>query len=96
MTKEAEAIIEPLAAKVFALRAQKKALENDLSAFEKKLRETIGKFGFTVGTAGSYHCELQKVAGNKIVDADKLRADGLFEKYSKVTAGYEKLLVKKV
>ena len=96
MTKEAETKIAPIAQKVFDLRAQKKQIEDDLKAYEQQLKDELTKIGTVADRAGDYFCEIQKVAASKIVDAVKLKADGLFEQYSKDKAGYDKLLVKKV
>ena len=96
MTKEAESIIEPLAAKVFDLRAQKKAVEDELKACEQDLKNMMNEIGVSADRVGEYYCEIQKIAASKIVDTFKLKADGLFEKYSKDKAGYDKLLVSKV
>jgi len=94
MTKEAEAVVAPLAKLVFELRAQKNELEKKLKDAESKLKKGMG--GELSGVAGDYFVEIQKVAASRIVDAVALKADGLFDKYSKEKAGYDKLLVKKV
>ena len=93
MTKEAEAVIAPLAKLVFELRAQKKEIEEQLKDAESKLKKGMG--GEPSGLAGGYFIEIQKVAASRIVDTVALKADGLFDKYSKEKAGYDKLLVKK-
>lgn len=96
MTKEAEALIAPLAESVFELRRQKKELEKKLSDAEAGLKSAMSGLGDLSGVAGGYFVEIQKIAASRVVDTVALKADGLFDKYSKEKAGYDKLLVKKV
>ena len=96
MNKEAEKVVEPIAKKVFDLRAQKKAIEDELKACEQELKGKMNEIGVSADRIGDYYCEIQKIAASKIADVVRLKADGLFEKYSKDKAGYDKLLVSKV
>lgn len=94
MTKEAEMKIALEAEKVFKLRAQKKSIEEELEVFEKDLKADLAGNGISSGVYNGYFVELQKIAASRTVDTVKLKADGLYDKYSKVKAGYDKLSVK--
>lgn len=94
MTKEAEDRIALEAEKVFALRAKKKAIEEELAAYENDLKADLAGNDVTSGVFNGYFVELQKIAATRSVDTAALKAAGLYEKFSKVKAGYEKLSVK--
>lgn len=95
MTKEAEVKLCNAAAKVFELRAQKKAIEDELKGYEDKLKAGLNENNIMSGQFGNFNVKLTKVAASKVVDTVALKAAGLFEKYSKDKAGYDKLTVEK-
>ena len=95
MTKEAEVKLCKAAEKVFELRAQKKAIEEELKGYEDELKQGLNENSLVSGRFGYYNVKLTKVAASKVVDTVALKAAGLFEKYSKDKAGYDKLTVEK-
>ena len=95
MTKEAEVTLCNAAEKVFELRAQKKVIEEDLNGYENQVKGLMNENGLISHSFDGYLVKLTKVAASKVVDTVALKAAGLFEKYSKDKAGYDKLTVEK-
>ena len=85
-----------VAGKYYELKARKKAIDEAIKEFEAILKSGMEERGSTKVLFGDFDVLLKKVAGSYTVDSEKLRADGLYEKYSKPKAGYTQIVVTKV
>lgn len=80
-----------LAKKIYEAREAKKQLENNLKKLETDLKKQLNENEIQDVTFGNVRVILTHVSATMICDSDKLKKDGLFEKYSKVKNGYDKL-----
>lgn len=88
MTKEAEGVLEAVAAELAKAKKAKAEAEEIIKNSEKALKEQFEADGILTHTFGNgYTIEIQKVAGSMMVDTAKLKAAGLFDQYSKPKAG---------
>ena len=94
LSKESERRLEPLMGRIIELKKVKARTEAELKTAEADVKEALKMNGALKGTCGRFWYELTSVAGGLTVDTDKLKADGLFERYSKPKAGYDKLTIK--
>lgn len=78
---------------ILRLKNQKKEIEETISAIEQKIKGQLVAEGKTDEAAGKFLVHIKTTPPTRIVDTAKLRADGLFEKYSKDKAGYDSLMV---
>lgn len=94
MKKEAE--FEPVCARIFHLESSMKAAEAELKELKASLKNAMNEESITSDVVGRYQVVLKHIAPTRIVDSSKLKADGLFEKYSKDKAGYDTLSVSRL
>jgi len=88
MNKEAEGVLEAVAADLAKAKKAKAEAEEIIKNSEKALKEQFEADGILTHTFGNgYTVEIQKVASSLMVDTAKLKAAGLFEQYSKQKAG---------
>jgi len=93
MTKEAIEKLEPLCARIVELKNQKEQVEKELKEAEAAVKAEMNAQNVLSDLIGKYTVELVKVAASRTVDTAKLKADGLYDKYSKPKAGYDILKV---
>jgi hypothetical protein len=88
MTKESEMNLAETAKNLADAKRRKAEAEDAVKACEKAFKDAFKKENIMTYTFGNgYTVEIQKVAGSMIVDTDKLKAAGLFDKYSKPKSG---------
>jgi hypothetical protein len=80
-----------LSKKIYEARMAKKQLEDKLKKLEIDLKKQLNENKIEDATFGNIRVILTHVSATMICDGDKLKKDGLFEKYSKVKNGYDKL-----
>ena len=78
---------------IFKLRAAKKEIEEKLTEVEKRIKDHLVSENKVDEAAGRFLIHLKKTPETMIVDTAKLKADGLFDRYSKVRAGSTSLMV---
>ena len=88
-----EPTFEEKCEEIYRLRNAKKELEERLSNLEKSVKDELHAIGETDYRAGRFLVHIKTVAPSKVVDTAKLKANGLFEEYSKEKAGYESVLI---
>lgn len=93
MTTETINAMETKCARIVELKALKAATEKELKALEGEVKSAMNAAGETDMVFGSYAAKLSHVDGGLTVDTDALKADGLYEKYSKPKADYDRLVV---
>ena len=93
MTKEAKEMLEPLCARIVELKNEKERIEKELKAAEATVKAKMNEEHVLSDLIGKYTVEITKVAESRTVDTAKLKADGLYDKYSKPKAGYDVLKV---
>lgn len=93
MTTETINAMETKCARIVELKALKAATENELKALEEEVKSVMNATGETDLVFGSYAVKLSHVAGGLTVDTDALKAAGLYEKYSKSEADYDRLTI---
>ena len=93
MTKEAIVKITPLCDRIVELKALKDKIEKELKEVEADVKQTMRDENTFSDIVGKYLVTLNKVAGGRVVDTAKLRADGLYDQYSKPKADYEVLKI---
>lgn len=93
MTTETINEMEIKCARIIELKAIKAATEKELESLEKKVKSAMNAAGKTDMVFGSYAAKLSHVAGGLTVDTDALKAAGLYEKYSKSKADYDRLTI---
>lgn len=88
MDKEAEMNLAETAKNLAEAKRKKKEAEDAIKICEKAFKIAFKKENIMAHTFGNgYTVEVQTVAGCMIVDTDKLKEAGLFDKYSKPKAG---------
>lgn len=88
MDKEAEMCLAETAKNLADAKRRKAEAEDAVKVCEKAFKDAFEKEKIMTHTFGNgYTVEIQKVAGSMIVDTAKLKAAGLFDKYSKQKAG---------
>lgn len=92
--KEAEAALEPVCARICELRTARDRIEKELKEAEARVKDEFKSRAIESRMVGRFAVELTRVAESFIVDSAKLKADGLFDLYSKKKAGYDRLSVK--
>jgi len=93
MTKEAIEMLEPLCKRIVELKVQKAQVEKELKEAEATVKDRMNKENTISTVIGGYTANLIKVADGLTVDTEKLKADGLYDKYTKPKAGYETLKI---
>lgn len=94
MLKEAE--FAPVCARIVELDARVKKDSEELKKLKDRLKKAMNNEALIDSTVGGYTVKLSHVASSQIVDTAKLKEAGLFEKYSKVKAGYDTITVSPV
>lgn len=87
MTKEAEDEIKLMAEGLADAKQRKAEAEEVIKNAEKFLKKTMADEKLDSVVVGDWTVTIIKTDTAKIVDTDKLKKDGLFEKYSKDRAG---------
>ena len=88
MTKEWEMSLAETAKNLADAKRKKKEADDAIKACEKAFKTAFKKENILTYTFGNgYTVEIQTVAGSMIVDTDRLKEAGLFDKYSKEKAG---------
>jgi len=85
--------LEPLVANVSRLRTERKRIEDALAISEKCVKDTLKSSHESKAVVGRYAIHLKQSPPARIVDTQRLKADGLFISYSKARSGYESLLI---
>lgn len=93
MTKEAIIKITPLCDRIVELKALKEKIEKEIKEAEADVKQTMRDEKIFSDTVGKYLVTLNKVAGGRVADTAKLKADGLYDQYSKPKADYEVLKI---
>lgn len=81
------------AAELVDLKAAKKGIEDRISKIESTLKEGMEERSATEVVFGQNLVSYVKVAESRTVDSAKLKADGLYDRYSKPKAGYTQVKV---
>lgn len=93
MTKESEDLFYGAAVLLAASKEKKAEAEEGIKKAEAVLKDLMSKENLITATVQNYTVEIVKVAPTKVVDTAKLKAAGLFEKYSKDKAGYQSVKI---
>lgn len=93
MIKIADADMASFAEELASLKASKKGIEERISKVESALKEGMEERSATEAVFGSSRVSIVKVAETRTVDTAKLKADGLYDRYSKPKAGYTQVKV---
>ena len=86
-------LLESDCEEIFDLRLKKKEIEEKLSELEKNVKDTFTKADLMDAEIGRFLVHIKVTPETKIVDTAKLKADGLFEQYSKTRAGSQSLML---
>lgn len=88
MNKEAEGVLEAVAAELAKAKKAKAEAEEIIKNSEKALKDQFEADGISEFKFGNgYTVKIEKVASSLMVDTAKLKAAGLFDQYSKQKAG---------
>ena len=88
MDKEAEMCLADTAKSLADAKRRKKEAEDAIKICEKAFKDAFERESIMTHTfRNGYTVEIQKVAGSMMVDTEKLKEAGLFDKYSKPKAG---------
>ena len=82
-----------LATGIIEMKKQIKNLQDAVNSMEKEIRKEMQKLKLTEIHNPAYSVVLKKVQPSLIADIERMRADGIFEKYSKTKAGYTSLII---
>ena len=81
------------AAELVDLKAAKKSIDDRIKETEKILKDGMEERSSTEAVFGANTVSYIKVAESRTVDTDRLKADGLYDRYSKPKAGYTQVKV---
>ena len=93
MVKYADDVMAQAAQRQVEIKKKKKELEDMLVQNEKVLKEGMEERHTLCQQFGDNVVSIVKVAESLTVDSAKLKADGLYDKYSKKKAGYSQVRV---
>ena len=93
MTKETKEALEKTCARICELKNIKTEAEKELKTLEEEVKSAMNSAGETDCIFGSYAAKLIHVSGGFSVDTTALKADGLYDKYKKPRADYDKLAI---
>lgn len=93
MTKIADDAMSSLAKEFLELGAAKKGIDDRIEEVKKSLKQGMEERSSVEAVFDGNKVSIVKVAGSVTVDSEKLKADGLYDKYSKLKAGYTQVKV---
>ncbi len=94
MLKYSEDKMAETAMKYNELNTRKKRIENESKSLADDLRKGMAEHKLSKGWFGDFEVTITEVSPSPVADVDKMKADGIFTKYSKMKNGYSTLSVK--
>ena len=93
MTKETKEALEKTCERICDLKAIKASAEAELKKLEEEVKSAMNAANETDVVFGVYAAKLVHVSGGFSVDTTALKADGLYDKYKKAKADYDRLTI---
>lgn len=93
MKKEAE--FAPKCARIVELQEIARSVDNELKTLKAELLKAMHAEGLDADRVGDFMVSVTHVTDGLTVDSAKLKLDGLYEKYAKKRAAYDKIDVRR-